>query len=385
LKTHYNNTNFQNHIIGEQNMNHFRNFFATVILFSTLFAGQDLTSAKIRINENDLKGAESFLLKALDHPKDKWEAAFHLGDKVYPNQKEWGLVKKYMDIALTSPKSLKIRPSKNDRKVAMNTAVENSLINSYNIIYQDASGYLSKLNSFQTEKERFELINEAINLCIVGINLSSNQPGLYALASIYSSVKGDKEATNKYINQALAITDLTKETKIAILMSGGQSFVRIGEFNEALNFYNQALKINPKEPSVLESLGSLYLAQSKYDLALQYLNEALDISTDDKKRVDLFFNRGLVYLKMKNFDEAEYNFEEAYFLAPEDLEALLGLAQALEEAERWRKARNYYMELIDQNPNDPQYYYGVYRTYFGEGRLEDAQEYLNKATALKSN
>jgi tetratricopeptide (TPR) repeat protein len=166
-------------------------------------------------------------------------------------------------------------------------------------------------------------------------------------------------------------------------MSGGQSFVRTGEFNQALNFYNQALEINPKEPSVLESLGSLYLAQNKYDLALQYLNDALDISTDDKKRVDLFFNRGLVYLKMKNFDEAEYNFEEAYFLAPEDLEALLGLAQALEEAERWRKARNYYMELIDQNPNDSQYYYGVYRTYFGEGRLEDAQIYLNKANDLK--
>ena len=53
--------------------------------------------------------------------------------------------------------------------------------------------------------------------------------------------------------------------------------------------------------------------------------------------------------------------------------------------ERWRKSRTYYMELIDKNPNDPQYYYGVYRTYFGEGRLEDAQEYLNKATALRGN
>jgi hypothetical protein len=41
------------------------------------------------------------------------------------------------------------------------------------------------------------------------------------------------------------------------------------------------------------------------------------------------------------------------------------------------------MELIDQNPNDSQYYYGVYRTYFGEGRLEDAQIYLNKANDLK--
>lgn len=364
-------------------MHHIRIFFTTIILFSILFAGQDLSSAKIRINENDLIGAESFLLKALDHPKDKWEAAFHLGDKVYPSQKKWGLVKKYMDIALTSPSGLKIRPTRNDRKVTMNIAVENSLINSYNMIYQEASGYLSKINTAQNEDGRLELINEAINLCTVGINMSPNQPGAYALASIYSSVKGDKEGTEKYITQALSIKDLPKETKIAILMSGGQSFVRTGEFNQALNFYNQALEINPKEPSVLESLGSLYLAQNKYDLALQYLNDALDISTDDKKRVDLFFNRGLVYLKMKNFDEAEYNFEEAYFLAPEDLEALLGLAQALEEAERWRKARNYYMELIDQNPNDSQYYYGVYRTYFGEGRLEDAQIYLNKANDLK--
>ena len=40
-------------------------------------------------------------------------------------------------------------------------------------------------------------------------------------------------------------------------------------------------------------------------------------------------------LKMDNFEEAEYNFEEAYFLAPDDKEALLGLAKALEQAERW--------------------------------------------------
>ena len=41
------------------------------------------------------------------------------------------------------------------------------------------------------------------------------------------------------------------------------------------------------------------------------------------------------------------------------------------------------MDLIDLDSNNADYYYGVYRTYFGEGRLEDATEYLNKATALK--
>lgn len=43
------------------------------------------------------------------------------------------------------------------------------------------------------------------------------------------------------------------------------------------------------------------------------------------------------------------------------------------------------MELIDKDPSDSQYYYGVYRTYFGEGRLEDAQEYLQKATQLRNS
>ena len=175
------------------------------------------------------------------------------------------------------------------------------------------------------------------------------------------------------------------ETKIALLVSAGQSVVRLGEFDKGLEYYEQALAMEPLEPTALKSLGALYLAQDKFDAALQNLDLAIENTSEDKELVDLFFNRGLVYLKMDNFEEAEYNFEEAYFLAPDDTEALLGLAKALEQAERWRKSRNYYMELIDKDPNDAQYYYGVYRTYFGEGRLEDAQEYLNKATALRGN
>ena len=43
-----------------------------LILVSILFAGQDLESAKIRIKDKDWNEAETYLLKALDHPKDKW-------------------------------------------------------------------------------------------------------------------------------------------------------------------------------------------------------------------------------------------------------------------------------------------------------------------------
>ena len=78
-------------------MNYFKNFIALTILATTLFAGQALESAKIRIKDKEWGEAEKYLLEALNHPKDKWEAAFHLGDKIYPRKQEWASVKKYME------------------------------------------------------------------------------------------------------------------------------------------------------------------------------------------------------------------------------------------------------------------------------------------------
>ena len=73
-------------------MTYFKHFIVSAILVTTLFAGQDLESAKIRIKDKEWGEAEKYLLKALDHPKDKWEAAFHLGDKIYPRKQEWASV-----------------------------------------------------------------------------------------------------------------------------------------------------------------------------------------------------------------------------------------------------------------------------------------------------
>ena len=360
-----------------------KNFFITLILISTLFAGQDLESAKIRLKDKEWGAAEEFLLKALNHPKDKWEAAFHLADKIYPRSQDWGKVKEYMDIASTALPSTKIRPTANDKKILMSQAIAASLVKSYNLIYYRASGFLGLLNKVSDVDKRNALIDQAIETSMQAKELDPLQPGSYALLGLYYSVKGDKDNSFKYIDQALALPDVPEDVQLALLVSAGQSAVRLGDFEKGLSYYESALAVNPTEVPALKSLGALYLAKDNFEPALKNLNAAIENSDDDTEKVDLFFNRGLVYLKMNEFEEAEYNFEEAYFLAPDDKEALLGLAKALEQAGRWRKSRTYYLELIDSDPNKASYYYGVYRTYFGEGRLDDATEYLNKANALK--
>jgi tetratricopeptide (TPR) repeat protein len=265
----------------------------------------------------------------------------------------------------------------------MSQAIAASLTKSYNLIYYRASGFLGLMNKAKSIEQRDALVDQAIETSIQAKELDPSQPGSYALLGLYYSVKGDKENTFKYIDQALSLPDIPEDVQLALLVSAGQSAVRLQDFNRGLNYYESALEINPNEVLALKSLGALYLAKDEFEPALKNLDAAIEFSEDDKEKVDLFFNRGLVYLRMNEFEEAEYNFEEAYFLAPDDMDALFGLARALEEAERWRKARTYYLELIDSDPQDARYYFGVYRTYFGEGRLEDATEYLNKANALK--
>ena len=127
-------------------MNYFRNFIALAILATTLFAGQALESAKIRIKDKEWGEAEKYLLEALNHPKDKWEAAFHLGDKIFPRKQDWASVKKYMDIAQTAPSGLKIRPTRNDKRVPIQQAITASVTKSYNLIYYKASGLLSLIH-----------------------------------------------------------------------------------------------------------------------------------------------------------------------------------------------------------------------------------------------
>ena len=115
-------------------MTYIKNFIFTAIFVSTLFAGQALASAKVYIKDKDWDKAEGKLIEALDHPKDRWEAAFHLGDKIYPRKQDWVLVRKYMDIASTAQKSLKIRPTRNDRKIPINQAITASITKRYNLI-----------------------------------------------------------------------------------------------------------------------------------------------------------------------------------------------------------------------------------------------------------
>ena len=362
-----------------------KKLFLFAIMFSFLFSqGKDLNSAKVYIKDKDWKQAEEFLLKAVEHPKDKWEAAFHLGDKVYVRSQDWAKVKQYLDLAGTAPENLKIRPTRNDSRIPMQTAITASLTKSFNIIYFKAAGYIALINRTVDIEQQNKFIDQAIIASKQAENLDPTQPGAYALLAVYYSLKKDKENTIKYANASLALPDTADDIRLQLLVNAGDCSVRVGELDKASNYLERALLIDPDDISVLKSIATVYVGRNELDKALDIFTRTLEQTEDDQEKADLHFNLGTVYLKKGDAGEAQYHFEETAYLVPDDKEAIFRLARTLEESERWRSALNYYKDLIDMDPNNPDYYRGAYRASFNDGDPISANEYLQQAKQLEN-
>ena len=362
-----------------------KKIFLFAIMFSFLFSqGKDLNSAKVYIKDKDWKQAEAFLLKAIDHPKDKWEAAFHLGDKVYVRSQDWDKVKEYLDLAGTAPENLKIRPTRNDTRIPMQTAITRSLTKSFQIIYYKATGYISIINKTADVEQQSMFIDQGIQTATQAMNLDPTQPAAHALLGLYYSLKNDKENTIKFVNQSLAIESNTDDERLGLLTNAGECATRINELDMASSYLEKALLIDPDDINVLQAVAAVYSKNNNYVKALDIFLRTLEQTEDEKELATLHFNLGTVYLKMGNADDAEYHFGETVYYSPDDTEAIFGLALVLEEEGRFRSALNYYKDLIDKDPTNPDYFRGAYRATFNDGDPITANEYLQKAKALEN-
>ena len=87
-------------------------------------------------------------------------------------------------------------------------------------------------------------------------------------------------------------------------------------------------------------------------------------------------------MQLDQFEEAEDNFFYAYDLNPEDIEALSGIAQTFENAEKWRRASKFYRELIQLDPDNADHYKGMARVLIKQGDMDGATKYFDKAKKL---
>ena len=119
-------------------------------------------------------------------------------------------------------------------------------------------------------------------------------------------------------------------------------------------------------------LAGLYYDLDDKENSLETFADAIKAETDKTAKANLYFNLGVLHMQLNNFQDAEDNFMSAYDLNPNDTEALEGIAQTFESAEKWRRASKFYRELIALDPENPEHYKGMARVLIKQGDTEGA-------------
>ncbi len=230
--------------------------------------------------------------------------------------------------------------------------------------------------------------NPAANLCL----------------GIISLINGD------YNDSVLFLKNALDNSKDINLMSESESylcraFAASGDLNKAKTHCQNAMKYNPTGDALaiaLESQGFLQSANSNYQKALYYFNEALKHAKTNFIKSDILALKGLTYYYLGNIDKAKNILEQAHKLAQKSKNhdangiALLSLGEIARENKDYKNALTLLSEGYQEALKaDDAYWEAMAYAYLGfyykdinnlilaKAYIQGAIEYLNQIHATK--
>jgi len=140
------------------------------------------------------------------------------------------------------------------------------------------------------------------------------------------------------LNEAIAELSLAASTDPKLAEAHnllGVAYHRKGLRELARTSFEAALKLNKKDPQILNNLGYLFYDQGNYKKALEPLKKAASLAPNDARILN---NLALTQSQLGKFDDAYKNFAKA----GGEIEGRLNMANRLEIAGLHEKAREHY-------------------------------------------
>ena len=301
-----------------------RNYFN--ILFVIVFfscSSQEYTTAKLAIQQSDFKKAAEWLPKAMAVEPDNPEIPIVMAVEVHAEKGKWiemvNLFNKAMDI--NPEKVIEVRGAFIPVKDAVANYVEFYWAKEFNLGVEQFKKIQNEPNN------KIKYLEVAINHFSNAAVIKPSDPNTYiTLAKCYLD-KDDKDAAKDAVITAVEKNPESFDANF----SAGQILSRTGlKGKEILPYYKKAVEIEPSNSKVLRELAGTYYDIGEKEESITVFRNAISNESDKIIKADLYFNLGVIYSQMCDYENAEISFDEAFFLNEEDFEAALGLARSYE-------------------------------------------------------
>ena len=127
----------------------------------------------------------------------------------------------------------------------------------------------------------------------------------------------------------------------------GKAYQNVGMLDNALNYYNNAIALDPYHLKAYYHLGTVYVKRGQLDKAKQNFQIAVEI---DPEYVIAHNNLGIIYLKEGLLGKAIAHFKRAIRIHPNSLNAHYNLGMVYEDLGYLEKAKFHYEKTIQIDP-----------------------------------
>lgn len=159
-------------------------------------------------------------------------------------------------------------------------------------------------------------------------------------------------------------------------------YMEKGYFPIADDFLQQALLIEPNNPSISNNLGSLYFSQKKINKAIRYFEKALIIDPNFSQAAN---NLGNVWQELGNTEKAITAYEKALAANPGLAPAWNNLGNTLSRCDRSIDAEKLFLKALELDPSYKDAWNNLGISYAARGLNEQALQAYDKALDLARN
>jgi tetratricopeptide (TPR) repeat protein len=230
----------------------------------------------------------------------------------------------------------------------------------------------------------------------------------------FSEAGRDSEKAIHYCSAAIASGQLTPYELVHSLNIRGWAYYRSGDYDRAIQDYNQAIDLKPDYSYAFNNRGLAYSAKHDYGRAIQDYDEAIHLKPDyalalnnrgfaysgkgDSEQAirnfdqaitlrgdsaDTFYNRGRVYAGQGNFDRAIKDYSQAIRLKPDYLDAFKERSEAFMYKHEYEKALRDISSAIELQPRDAEAISSRDSLYYQQGDYKTAIRDFDTAIQLK--
>ncbi|NKE69926.1 tetratricopeptide repeat protein [Candidatus Manganitrophus noduliformans] len=160
----------------------------------------------------------------------------------------------------------------------------------------------------------------------------------------------------------------------------GAAFAEQGRFDEAIQVFLTALRLNEKDAKVHTNLGVAYYKKGKIEQAISELKRAIEIN---KRDALAYYNLANIFTDRERWDDAIEAYEKAIEILPDKTMIRHNLAYALNRKGMRQEAIHEYLEAIRQENDLVESHKNLAALYLQEEQIGEALHHYQEAARIR--